>query len=112
MGFLGELVPAENPHADEDRFQEKSGRGLDGQQGSEDIAHVSRVLRPVGPELEFKGNTGHHAHGEVDQKELAPEFGHAQIGFISGLDIPAFHVGHQDREAQGKRYEEEVKHGR
>ncbi len=38
-----ELVPAEDPHADEGGFQEKGGRGLDGQKRAEDVAHVCGI---------------------------------------------------------------------
>ncbi|VTR69980.1 conserved hypothetical protein [Desulfosarcina cetonica] len=111
MGLFGDLVPAEDPDTDEGRFQEKGQRGLDGQQGPEDVAHIGRVTGPVGPELEFEGNPCHHAQGEVDEKKFAPEFGHAQIGLIPGFHVSGLHVGHQHGQSQGEGHKQKMEHG-
>ena len=51
--------------------KEEGGRGFDGQQRAEDVAHIFRVARPVGPELEFEGDPGHDAEDEVDEEQLS-----------------------------------------
>lgn len=78
-------VPAQSPHGDKRGFKKKSHRGLDGQKGSEDISHVTRITGPVGAKLEFKGYSRYDSHGEVDQKYLAPEFGHSPVFLVPVL---------------------------
>ena len=109
MGLFGELLPAEYPDPDKGRFQEEGRRGLDGQQGSENVAHVGRIARPVGTELEFEGNAGDHPYGEVDQKNLTPEFGHGEIGLVAGAHVLGFHVGDDPTQAEGKGDEKKMK---
>ncbi len=93
---LGELVPAEDPQAQEGGFEEERQQGFDRQRGAEDIAHKARVLRPVHAELELLDDAGDHPHGKVDDKQLAPELGHALVDFLTGAHVEGLHQRHQD----------------
>ncbi len=65
--------PAEDPQAQEGRFQEEGQQSLERQRGAEDVADEARVRAPVHPELELLHDPGDHAHREVDQEELAED---------------------------------------
>src|SRR5206468_10932693 len=68
-----ELVPAEDPEAEERRLEEERGQSLDREWGAEDVAHELRVHGPVHPELEFLDEPGGDADGEVDEEERPEE---------------------------------------
>ena len=101
-------VPAENPDAQEGRFQEEGQQGFDRQRRAEDVAHKARILRPVHAELEFLHDAGDDAHGEVDDEQLAPELGHALVHILPGAHIERFHEGDDDGQAQRQGHEEEM----
>ena len=84
VGLGRQLVPPEEPHRDERRLQEERHRRLDRQQRPEDVAHVGRVARPVGPELELEGDPRDHADREVDEEQLPPELRHAPVVLVPG----------------------------
>ena len=64
----GQLVPAEQPQAQERRLQEERGQPFHGQRGAEDVADEPRVGPPVHPELELLHQPGHHADCDVDHQ--------------------------------------------
>ncbi len=103
-----EPLPAEDPDRQEGGFQEKGQGGLDGQQRPEDIPHIPGVPGPVGAELKFQGDAGHHPHGKVDDEDLAPEFGHPPVILVAGPDIDRLHDGDEDGEPQGQRDKEKM----
>ena len=105
---LAHAFPAEGPDREEGGFQEEGRRGLNRQQRTEDVAHVFRVARPVGPELKFQGDAGHDAEDEVDQEQLSPKFGHPFVHFIARTDVERLHDGEKDHEAEGQRDKDEV----
>ena len=105
---LGELVPPEDPQADEGRLHEEGEEGLEGQRGAEDVADESRVLRPVHTELELLHDSGDDAEGEVDEEELAVELGQAKITVVTGLEPHRLHHCHEHRQRDRDRDEEEV----
>ncbi len=78
-----ELVPAEDPQAQEGRLQEERQQPLDGQRGAEHVADEAGVVAPVHPELELLDDAGDHAEREVDQEELAEELGQPQPGLVA-----------------------------
>ena len=100
--------PAEDPDRQEGGFQKKGQGGFDGQQRAEDVAHILGVAGPVGAELEFQGDAGHHPHGKVDDKDLSPEFGHPPVVLVAGPDVDRLHDGDEDGEPQGQRHEEKM----
>ena len=102
------LLPAEDPDADQRGLQEKGRGGFDGQQRAEDVAHVGRVPRPVGAELELQRDAGDDPHGKVDQEKLAPELGHLEVGFVAGARVLSLHDRDQHRQPQRQRDEEKV----
>ena len=110
--LLGQPVPAEDPQAEERRLQEERQQAFDGQRRAEDVADEPAVVAPVHAELELLDDAGDHAHGEVDQEELAPELGHPQVAVVAGADPGRLHARDQQREADRQRHEQEVVDGR
>ena len=104
----GQPFPAEDPDRQKGGFQEKGQGGLDGQQRAEDVPHILGVAGPVGAELKFQGDAGHHPHGEVDNKDLSPEFGHPPVVLVAGSDVDRLHNGDEDGKPQGQRHEEKM----
>ena len=86
-----ELIPAEEPDAEESGFEEEGGKSLQSQRGAEDISHEAGVFRPVHSKMEFLHDTCYDAHSEVDEKNRAEEFHELQAGFFPflafGMDI-------------------------
>ena len=104
-------IPAEEEETDHRRFEEEGQQPFDGQRRTEDVTHVVRVIRPVGSELEFHGQAGGDAKGEVDAEELAPELGHVPVDRFSGEVVNRFHDGQQKRQAERQGNEQEVING-
>ena len=93
-------------------LHEKCEDALDGQRGTEDVAHEPRVVAPVGSELELEDDTGRHTHCEVDGKELHPEFRSPFPELVSGHHVPGLHKGYQKAQAESQGHEQPVIHGR
>ena len=100
-------LPAEEEETGESGFHEERHQSLNRERSAENIAHVVRVVGPVRAELEFHGDTGSNAHGEVNREELAPESGHVFIDFFPRDHIAAFH-GHEDHGKSESERDEEV----
>ena len=108
VGLFAQLVPAEMPDGQKGGFQKKGHRGFNGQQRTENVAHIFGVARPVGAELELQGDAGHHAQREVDEKKFAPEFDMAFPDFIAGTHIACFHPGENHGKPQGEGNQNEM----
>ena len=108
MELGGQPFPTEDPDRQKGGFQEKGQGGLDGQQRPEDVPHILGVAGPVGTELKFQGDAGHHPHGKVDNKDLSPEFGHPPVVLVTGSDVDRLHNGNEDGEPQGQGDEEKM----
>src|SRR6185295_15226386 len=76
------------------------------------VADIVAVVGPVHTELEFHGDAGRHAHGEVDAEEHAPELRHLPPDLAAGHDVDAFHDAEEERQTERQWHEEEVIHGR
>ena len=74
-----QLVPAEDPQADERRLEEEGQQALERERRAEDVADEPRVGRPVHAELELLHDAGDDAHREVDQEDLAEELRQLQV---------------------------------
>jgi len=109
---LRKFVPTKNPDTQEGRFEEEGQQRFNCQRRSENIAHVARVVGPVHAKLKFHHNTGDHAHGKINQEQLAPEFGHGFIHLLAGTHVLRLHHCHQHRKSQGQRHKEEMVHTR
>ena len=107
----GQPVPAEDPQAQERGLEEEGEQRLDGQRRAEDVAHEPRIGRPVHAELEFLHDAGDHAHGEVDQEQLPVELRQPQPPVVPGAQPRGLESGHQERQADRDRHEQEVVHG-
>ena len=59
--------------------------------------------------MEFLDNAGNNTNGEVDQEDLAPEFGHPLVDLFTRPDIFCLQDGDKDRETEGYRDKKEVK---
>lgn len=72
--FLGSrVVPAKQHYAEKSGFQKERGQHLVGQQRPGDAASKIGEKAPVGAELVSHDLPRHHAHAEVDSKNLRPE---------------------------------------
>ena len=109
---LRQPVPAEEEQADHGRLQEEGHQALDRQRRPEDVAHVVRVVGPVGAKLKLQRDAGRHAQCEIDAEELAPEAGHVLPDDVACHHIDAFHDDQQPDHAQRQRHEQEVVHRR
>jgi hypothetical protein len=110
MHFFRNPVPAEYPEAYECGFEEEGHGGLYGKGGAENVSYVFRVFGPVHPELKFHRNPGDDPEDEIDEKQFSPEFRHPEIHIVASADIPRLHVCHYERQTQGERYEDKMKH--
>src|SRR6266702_4195664 len=110
MNLFGDLFPAENPYTDENGFEEEGAGCLDRQRRAEDIPDIAGIFRPVETELELHRNSGDNPESEVYQKQLAPEFGHAQPCLVSRCHILRLHPGRHYRQPERKRNENPMKH--
>jgi hypothetical protein len=95
---MGHLVPAEQEHAEEGRFEEKGRHHLVGQQWPDEVGGCIGVVAPVGAELERHHDAGHDAHAEHDGENLDPELREAEVDRVFGLEVEAF----QYRDIGGK----------
>ncbi len=98
----GQLVPTEDPDPQEGRLQEEGEQPFDGQRRSEDVSHEPAVITPVHAELELLDDARDHAHGEVDQEQLAVKAGQSEVLGVAGPEpgrLKARHdEGQRDRE--------------
>ena len=106
----GEAIPAEKKQSHESGLEDERHQTFDRERHAEHVADVMRVVRPVGPELEFERDAGGHAHHEVDAEQQAPEAGHVAIDLAPGHHVHRFHDDQHPRQAQGERHEQEVIH--
>ena len=79
-----QLVPAEDPEADEGRLEEEREQALERERRAEDVADEPGVLRPVHAELELLHDAGDDAHREVDEEDLAEEPREAEVLRLAG----------------------------
>ena len=68
-----------------------------------------REARPVGAELEFHGDAGDHAHGEIDGEDLRPEARRAIVVLVAGAQRHGFQNHDQQRQAHGQLRKEVMK---
>ena len=105
---LREPLPAEEEQSDEGRLEKERHQALDRERRAEDVAHVVRVVGPVGAELELHGDAGRDPHGEVDAEQQPPEARHALPDLAPGHHVHRLH-DHQDHgQAERQRHEQEV----
>ena len=105
---LGQAAPAEQPEAEEGRFEEEGGQAFDGERRAEDVADEARVRRPGHAELELLHEAGDHADRHVDQQQRAEEAREAQVVFVAAAVPERLQDGDQEREADRDRDEQEV----
>ena len=74
-----DLVPAEQQHRQETRFEEEREDALRRQRAAEHVAHVARVGRPVRAELELHHDARRHADGEGQREDPRPEPRHLVV---------------------------------
>ena len=109
---LRDLVPSEEHDGDEGALHEEGHDALDGQRGTEDVAHEMRVVGPVGAEFEFEDDARRHADGEVDAEQAHPEFGGPFPEFVARADVEGLHDGEDEAQSQRERHEKPVVDGR
>jgi hypothetical protein len=93
-------------------IEEESHQALNGQRRTKDVAHVVRVIGPVGTELEFKGDASGHAQRKVDAEELAPKAGHVLPDHLAGHHVDALHDHQKPHHAQRQGHKKKVVHRR
>jgi hypothetical protein len=84
---LGDLLAAEQQHAEEGRLEEEGEKALGCQRRPEDAAHEARVVRPVGAEGELHGDPGGDPDGERGREELDPEVRGRLVGGNAALEV-------------------------
>ena len=94
------LAVEEQP--EEGRFQKEGEAAFHGQGLSDDAAGEAREMRPVGAELEFHRDSGHHADDEVDAENLRPEAGGPVVALVVGLERQSFQNHDQRRQSHGQ----------
>src|ERR1700749_2935609 len=87
-------VPGKKEQPDESRLEEEGHQAFNGQRCAEYIAYIVRIIRPVRAELEFHGDAGRDAHGEIDAEQHAPEFDKVTP------DLPTSHYEHGFHDAE------------
>jgi hypothetical protein len=91
MLHFGKSLPAEKKQPDERRLENERHQPFDGKRNAENVAHVMRVVGPIGTELEFQRQAGGHAHHEIDAKQQAPEARHVAVDLAVGHHADRFH---------------------
>jgi hypothetical protein len=108
MPYFRQTVPAKEEETDKGGFEEKGHQTFDGEWRAEDVADIMAVIGPVHPELEFHGDAGGDAHGEIDAEQNAPEFGRLAPNLLASHDIDALHDSEQNRKAKRQGHEEKM----
>ena len=106
-----ELLPAEDPEAQERGLHEEREQRFHGQRRPEHVAHEAAVFAPRHAELELLHNAGGDAHDEVDQEELAPELGHPEVFRLAGAVPHRLDHGDHQAKANRERHHHEVVDG-
>ncbi|MCY1215598.1 hypothetical protein D9M72_274480 [compost metagenome] len=106
-----ELLPAEDPQPQEGGFHEEGQQCLERQRRPEHVTDEAAVLAPRHPELELLHDAGGDAHDEVDQEELPPELGHAQVLRLAGAVPDRLDDCHHEAQPDGQRDHHEVVNG-
>lgn len=107
-----EALLAEEEEAEEGRFEEESEDAFHSKRLADDPARASRELRPVGAELEFHRNAGHHAEQEVDGEDFRPEARGLIPALLPGTQSDELHGHHQQRQAHRELREQIVERDR
>ena len=111
MQRLGQAAPAEDPRAEENRFEEEGGQAFKSKRGAEDIADEAGVVGPVHAELELLHDAGDDAHSEVNKEHGAEEPGGA-VPVVLPCFVPCrLHNGDHGGKANGQWDEYVVVHG-
>ena len=109
---LRQSIPAEDPEAEERRFEEEREEAFDRQRRAEDVADEPAVGAPVHAELELLDDPGDDAQGEVDEEQLAVEPGQSQVGGVAAPDPDGLEARDQEAQSDRQRDEQEVVDGR
>ena len=107
----GEAFPPEDPQADERRLEEEGQQALDGEGGTEDVAHEDREGRPVQAEFKLEHDPGDHSDGQADQEDPAEEAAQPVPRLVLADERQGLHDGHQESQSDGHGDEEEVEDG-
>src|SRR5688500_6280603 len=105
----GNLVHAEQHHAEERGLEEERGQHLVGEQRPGDVAHLVHVAGPVGAELEAHDDARHHAHREGEREDLHPELVGAEPRRIARALVaqPEHHQQPGEADADGREQDVE-----
>src|ERR1700752_2124951 len=94
---------SENPYPQECRFKEKGEQSFNGKRSTENVAHITGILRPVHTKLKFLNDACDYANGKINEKQFSPKFCHLTIIFIFCLVIARLYVGDKPSQPQRKR---------
>ncbi len=108
MNAGGDPVPSEGHDPEKGGFEHECHGGLEPEHMPEEIASRNGKGSPVGAELEFHGNAAHHAYGEIDQKQPAPEAAMAIVDNIAGLEPQGFHDYQKEAQPNGQHGPQDV----
>ena len=97
-----QLLFAEEKQTQETRLQEERKHALHRQRLADNAAGGLRKARPIGAELEFHGDAGDHAHGEVDGEDSRPEARRAIVVFVARAQRQRLQHYQQQRQSHGQ----------
>ena len=104
-----EALLSEQKQAEETGFQEERKHAFHGEGLADDAAGGFGEARPVGAELEFHGDAGDHAHGEIDGEDSGPEARGLMIMFVAGAQRHGLEHHDQQRQPHGQLRKQVVK---
>src|SRR5216684_4059052 len=91
-----------NSSAETRRFEEKRKDARHRQRLTDDSPGGAGKLGPVGAELEFHGNAGHHAERKIDAENFPPEARGAVVVAVVGAQCYGFQDDNQESEPHGE----------
>ena len=89
---LAQALLAVKKQPQESGLQEEGEQSFHGQRLADHAAGEAREVRPVCAELEFHGNSGHHADHKIDAKDLGPETGGPVVASSSFRSASVFRI--------------------
>ena len=93
-----EAFLAEQEKAQKGGFQKEGENAFHGEGLSDHAAGGAGKLRPVGAELEFHGNAGHHADQKIDGKYFRPEARRFVVALV--VTDQGHRLEHDDQQGQ------------
>ena len=108
MVSWSEFFFAPDHGADQSAFEKESEHSLHGEGLADDVAGEPGEGRPVGSELEFHGDPGNDADGEIDPKDVSPEACGISEKLIASAQMTPFEINDDPGQTHRELWEEIV----